>query len=342
MAGVAKVRPGGPKVAAPISDRPGGGSDGRLDLLWSGSEDIIDAAGFRGTIPGGSQPGIALLGRSGRLTLLDLSQGTGREYVSIDLPEPSGKLAVAYLNSGRGTPSVIVPTVEGVIGVEVNGPRSAGWPPARRGRAALPAPHVVGTPLTIAYGVIAGVTDAGELTVYGPTGQFLSGGLRQLIREPAGAITLGEGDEGPLLLFADSDSLFAVSLGVYGLEWEELVWKGPGGGAGGGGWVYYQDESPALPEEDLAQIYLYPNPARDRCTIRIEGSVGSLVVKGFTQSGSYLGEMARLEGSGPGVYEVEVDTSRLGPGVYFLIAEYSAASETVPLRRHRLTLLVVR
>ena len=320
------------------------GSGGMLDLLWSGSEDIIDAAGFRGTVPGSSQPGIALLGRSGRLTLVDLSQGTGQEYGSIDLPEPAGRLAVAYLNSGRDIPSVIVPTVEGVIGVEVNGPRSSGWPPARRGRAALPAPHVVGTPLTIAYGVVAGVTDAGELTVYGPTGQLLSGGLRQLIREPAGALTLGAGDreEGPVLLFADSDSLFAISLGVYGLEWEELVWKGPGGGAGGGGWVYYQDESPAQPEEDLSQIYLYPNPARDRCTVRVEGSVGSLVVKGFTQSGSYLGEMARLEGSGPGVYEVDVDTSRLGPGVYFLIAEYSAAGEMGPLRRHRMTLLVIR
>jgi hypothetical protein len=319
-------------------------STGMLVPVWSGSEEIIDAAGFRGARPGSGQPGIALLESSGRLTLLEMVQGNGLEYGSVDLPEPAGRLAIAYLNSERIGPAVIVPTIEGVISVEVNGPRSAGWPPARRGRAALPAPHVVGTPLTLAYGVVAGVTDAGELTVYGPSGELISGGLRQLLREPAGAITLGRGDpeENPLLLFTDSDSLYAVSLGIYGLDWKELVWKGPGSGAGGGGWVYYQDESPVQQEDDLSKLYLYPNPARDRCTVRAEGSLGSLVVKGFTQSGTYLGEVARIEGSGPGVYEAEVNTSGLSPGVYFLVAEHSAAGGTVPLRRHRMTLLVVR
>ena len=319
---------------------------GGLELIWTGVDETVDAAGFRPVRPGGTAPGVALLDRSGRLTLLDLSRepGEGYEYASIALPQSTGRLAVAYLKGGGWPPVIVVPTVEGIVAVEANGPRTGGWPPAGRGRAAIPSPHIIGTPLTIAYGVVAGVTDATELAVYGSAAELLPGGLRQLLWKPHSAVTLGVRDrgEGPLLLYSDSDSLRVISLGVFGLDWSGLVWTGPAGGAGGGGWAFYSEGQSAEPVEGLTNLYVYPNPARDHCRIRAEGLLGELLVRGFTQSGTYLGEVARLSGDGPGVYEAEWDTSNLAPGVYFLVAELADSSGSRPPRRYRVTVLVVR
>jgi hypothetical protein len=319
---------------------------GELELIWSGTSEIVDGAGFIPMHPVGAAAGVALLEASGRLTLLNVSPDldVAREYCSYILTGVTGRVAIAYLRGAGWPPSVVVPTAGGIFAAEANGPVTAGWPPSGRGRAAIDPPRVIGTPLSIADGAVAGLTSEGELVVYGPTAAILPGGLRKLLNEPYGPVCLGDGgnDRGPFLVYTDRDSLRVVSLGVYGLEWRGSIWSGPDGGSAGGGWGIHPSGWLTMQTEGLTDIYLYPNPASRSCRIRAGGFDGLLSVKGFTQSGTHLGEVARLEGSGPGVYEAEWDVSGLAPGVYFLVAELLEQPGGRIIERRRLNLLVVR
>lgn len=321
----------------------GGGTS--VEVMWRGSGKIIDLVQFRRRRER-SEPGIALLEENGRLVLFEPSgyQLRLEAYAEVKLPEPVGAMAVAHLEANR-LPVIVVPTVDGVRAVETSGILSSGWPPEPRGRAAVGCPAVTGTPLTLAFGAVIGITDAGELALYGSVAEPLFGGVRQLRYRPVGPITLGAASPGsqPLLLIAASDSLRAVSLDYPGFSEKNPVWAGPAGGASGRG-VPLQflpfSEPQADQEPDI--LYVYPNPARDRCTIRLEGYPGELVLLAYTQSGTPLGEIARLRG-GEGIYETEWDTSHLAPGVYFVVAEFRSSRNPDTIRQRRqLTVMVVR
>ncbi len=326
-------------------------SGGETEVIWEAGDELIDAVQFQYPGSGSLTPFfVAVLDRADRLSLLDPSRGLfeAAVYATVSLPRMTGRLAVAYLKEDR-VPTVLVPTVEGIRAVEATGPPTSGWPPAPRGRAAVEPPYVLGTPLTLAYGVVVGLTDASELVVYGPNAQLLPGGLNQLLWQPISPITLGLENSGeePCLLFADSDSLRVISLGLSRHLWLSPVWSGPSGGADGCGMAAEPAViDPSDVQVPLIDFYVYPNPARDRCRIRVEGFAGTLLVRAYTQAGTYLGEVdmgevARLSDvMGRGAYEAEWDVSRLAPGVYFLVAEVESPAGVHGRYKH--TVLVVR
>ena len=161
-------------------------------------------------------------------------------------------------------------------------------------------------------------------------------------------MTLGAGDTGPpFLLYSDADSLRVLSLAMAGVGEARPVWAGPGGTAAGRGISHGLRQSlDQVESPGPGAAYLYPNPARDRCTIRIEDYQGEFRIHAFTAGGTRLGMVAEHVRSDGRVAEVEWDVSDLAPGVYHLVLEQTApigpGDGVRTIGRTRLTLMVVR
>jgi len=326
-------------------------ADGETRILWNGgpSRQIIDLVQY-GSLHQ-SVPALAVLTDDGVLQRLRQTGSSTMEVAwSLELPEPAGGIAIADLMATRES-ALMVSTVDGISAVWAEGFLVAGWPPAPGGRASEESPAVTGIPLTLTNGVTVGLTEADDIMFLSPAAQLLAGPPRQLISRPVSAVTLGGGGSEPLyLLYSDSDSLRVASADVYGLDGAGPIWAGPGGSASGRG-IPLQFKEEVSPDETDAPdaLYLYPNPARDLCTIRAEGFQGELVVHGYTAGGTHLGVVARLWGGrvqSAGVVEQVWDVSRLAPGVYHLVVEQldrsQFSADRIVLARHRLTLMVVR
>ena len=143
------------------------------------------------------------------------------------------------------------------------------------------------------------------------------------------------------LLYSDPDSLRVLSLDIPGIQGAEPIWSGPGGSANGRGYsLWYREELASDETEAPDALYLYPNPARDYCTIRAEEFSGTLKVHAYTASGTNLGDVATLTGGSRPVVEQIWDVSHLAPGLYHVVVEQMDSGKT--LGRYRLTLMVVR
>jgi len=293
---------------------------------------------------------LAALWNDGKLEMLWWA-GTSilQERWTLDLADPAGGMAIADLLETRDS-ALMVPVIDGLNAFWVDGLPVAGWPPAPGGRASEEPPAVIGTPLTLTGGITIGLTESDEVVLFSPAADLLHGPMRQLVSHPISAVTLGGGGSEPLrLIYSESDSLRFVTLGIFGLDGAEPVWAGPGGSASSRGFPLRSREE-VMPDDSRAPdaLYLYPNPAKDDCTIRAEGFEGELVVRAFTAGGIHLGVVARLGGStrSAGVVEQGWEISHLAPGVYHLVVEHLDDSEStgqqLVIGRYRLTLLVVR
>lgn len=321
--------------------------------LWQTGSEVADIVALQGYGSLGDKYRFAVLDRSGTLYLgesytvrvslppLDESDPrVGPQLVHV-LPQPIGRLAIG--NFGDLAQAVLVPTVEGVRGFEFHGPPLTGWPPAPRGRAAVDAQRITGTPLTTWRDAVLGLTPAAELLAFDRLAEPIAGSIRQLVRDPIAAATIGEPDfDTTLLLAVDADSLRVSSLPLSDGVGRGALWAGPGGGPAALGSLARRMVIPPPfdPETPLlTDFYVYPNPARRRCTIRVEGLRAGMTVYAYTENGTNLGVVARFQyrselGS---TEEVEWDLSRLAPGVYYLIGDLHGSS-----RRVRTTLLIVR
>jgi len=293
---------------------------------------------------------LAALWNDGKLEMLWWA-GTSilQERWTLDLADPAGGMAIADLLETRDS-ALMVPVIDGLNAFWVDGLPVAGWPPAPGGRASEEPPAVIGTPLTLTGGITIGLTESDEVVLFSPAADLLHGPMRQLVSHPISAVTLGGGGSEPLrLIYSEADSLRFVTLGIFGLDGAEPVWAGPGGSASSRGFPLRSREE-VMPDDSRAPdaLYLYPNPAKDDCTIRAEGFEGELVVRAFTAGGIHLGVVARLGGStrSAGVVEQGWEISHLAPGVYHLVVEHLDDSEStgqqLVIGRYRLTLLVVR
>jgi M6 family metalloprotease-like protein len=329
--------------------------------LWQTGSEVADIASLQGNGSLGEKYRFAVLDRSGSLYLgesytvraslppLDESDPRAGPLVVHVLPQPTGRLAIgdffhpAYGGYGNLLQAVLVPTVEGVRGFEFHGPPLTGWPPAPRGRAAVEAQRIVGTPLTTGRDAVLGLTPAAELLAFDRLAEPIVGSIRQLVRDPIAAATIGEPDaDTTLLLVVDADSLRVSSLALSEDVGKGALWAGPGGGPAAVGSVPRSIVISPGPDPDdpfLTDFYVYPNPARRRCTIRVEGLRAAMSVHAYTENGTNMGVVARFafRSNLGSTEEAEWDLSRLAPGVYHLIGDLRGSS-----RRVRTTLLIVR
>jgi len=289
---------------------------GETHIVWDGgpSRRIIDLVQYDHIGTGLST--LALLMNDGELQLLRRTGLYSLEATwSFNLTDPVGGIALADLLETRDS-ALVVPTVDGLRAVWADGFPVAGWPPAPGGRASVDPANVIGIPLTLTNGVTIGLTQSDEIIFLSPAAEFFFGPSRQLISQPVSAVTMGGGgSESVRLLYSDSDSLRVTSVGLPGWDGAEPLWAGPGGSASGRGFPlqFKEDVSPDETRVPDA-LYLYPNPARDLCTIRAEGFQGELIVRAFTAGGTRLGVVARLAGGrtqSAGVVEEVWDVSRL-------------------------------
>jgi len=222
-----------------------------------------------------------------------------------------------------------------------DGVPASGWNARSRGRAAVPYPSPVGGLVTLHKEGVAGFSAEDELLLWDSQGVLQSHVIRQWPYRAVAPFSLG--DRGPsaepVFFLVGADSLQASLLSTpFHLPAQVTDWIGPQGGPEGRAWLEGRAIDPdyGLPSLNL---YVYPNPARDRCTIRIEGLRGRVRVHAFTRSGTNLGLVADLVSPIWAAGEAVWDVSRLAPGVYFLVGEHELDGS---VRRVRTTVLVVR
>ncbi len=325
------------------------GTTFQVEVVWTGTGNaIVDLVAAHPLDALTFEPDFAVLDEAGDLTLRlrspELLVGNETAYPAgrtsrHRIPSVHGTLAIGTLDRSWD-PVVMVPTAEGMTVFQLSGPRFAGWPPAGRGRAAVTYPLPVGDPLLVAQVAVLGRTEADEVLLWDATGRGEAGATIQLTRRSVTSPTLGLPSLASTarLLVVEPDSLRLLTVPVTG-QHPLGNWLGPQGGPYGSGMVEIDTGSGTLPYQP-PQLYAYPNPTRDRCTVRVEHLVGTLRVRAYTRSGSALGEVAVLASGTGSAAEQVWDVSRLAPGVYHLVG----VTEGSGARREtlRTTVLVVR
>jgi hypothetical protein len=137
-------------------------------------------------------------------------------------------------------------------------------------------------------------------------------------------------------------ALFALSRDgfVYAYPWEEaeefgLYWSGPGGGPRADfaprDTILAAPDGPPEGPARIARAYCYPNPARDRVTVRYELSAAAEVsVRLHDAAGGGVLERTAAPGS-EGENEVVLDARSLASGVYSVRIEAGSESKFVKL-----------
>ncbi len=241
-----------------------------------------------------------------------------------------------------GVAVVAIATTEGPRVFQFDGAPVAGWPPRRGGRASVPTPWPEGDLFVLAGVGLIGLSPEGDLTGWDVRGNPIALGVGTLSHRPVAPPVLSRPEEdGPLLLaLTAADSLrvlpFSLPLAVSG---REVDWSGPQGGPGGRNALSLAWSQP-VPTEVRLDFYVYPNPARDLCTVRAEGLAGTLRIEAYTRTGTRLGRIAVLESLSPAAREAVWDVSGLAPGAYFLVGELERPDGS--RARVRTTVLVVR
>lgn len=322
-----------------------------IERLWEADSEVVDIVGVRPS-QGEGVPSFTALDAGGRLYFARAPWSappggiplSSMPFGGYEVPAPRGRLAAGQFPDPKAV--IVIPAGDGIRAYETHGPPVAGWPPRPRGRAAVETPAVSGTPLTLAGGEVVGLTDAGELVAFDARAQWIPGGLRQLVRAPVAPVTIGRlpAPSGTVLLVVDSDSLrvsrYAPTAGMDA----EPTWLGPEGGPSGqgsGALVTSPGPGQQAGTGTASRLYVYPNPARDRCTVRVEDFEGEITIRAFTAAGTGLGIVARMSSTSPGPYEAVWDVSGLAPGVYFLVGEVRGRPGSARTLRLRTTVLIV-
>jgi M6 family metalloprotease-like protein len=325
------------------------GTTFQVEPVWTGGGgSIVDLVAARASGAVTFEPDFAVLDEEGDLTLRLRSPEflVGNETASPGgltsrqrIPAVRGALAIGILDYSWD-PVVMVPTGEGMSAFQLSGPRFAGWPPAGRGRAAVTYPLPVGDPLLLSQAAVLGLTEADEVLRWDPTGKAAVEVPVQLTRRSVTSPTLGIPSLSATarLLVVEPDSLRLLSVPVTGQS-QLGNWLGPQGGPYGLGMVAVDTEY-GLPLYQPPNLYAYPNPVRNRCTVRVEHLIGTIRIRAYTRTGSFLGEVAVLSSGTGSAAEQVWDVSRLAPGVYHLVG----VTEGSGIRREtlRTTVLVVR